>query len=1191
MQPPQNMRIETVSFENLNSLAGKFSIDLTHPSLTDTGIFVITGPTGAGKTTILDAVCFALYRRTSRLSSISANSNELMTHGMPDCCAEVRFESRGEHYCVRTAQRRARGQNPYAAAESELYRVKPDGKRELLENRARSVAAAVERITGLSYESFQRCMMLAQGDFAAFLKADEKERANVLEMLTGTEIYKRIGEQVQQKCSDAKQRLDALQARETLGEEERRQMETRRSETQQRLETLLAEMEQLKKKMDWLDSVQKARESLALQQQKLAEAEQRQLEFAGESAGRLRLLKAWEKVKPAFLLAEEREKSWAGARQRLAALEQELEQVSARWRELRPEEPEQHLTRLREELVPMEKAVETARQDYTHKAAQKKTAEASLAAAEKECAEARQAAAAAETQLAAAEEELRQLQDARELPEVLGRARSLLADWAGDAHAADTLPSAELLQQRKDMHGDELSTLLAGDTEAAMQRRLTLSEELVRAQKRFGEARDRRAGAEVAKGTAELQLQSLPSVEEAEKELEDLREALERERSLADLEKKLSDLRLSLQRGEFESCPLCGGRDFSHLPQVPPTDIDKARSAVNRADKKLENLRAEHAAASEELTKCKTAWENATTQERACLQELQQRAQACGYAEVPENPEMELATAKYRWERVQELGKLLKEDEALLACRAKQDAFLQALGSLCPQPPQSPQAGQAALQSLSDRLHRYQTAMKQEKNAREASAAVKATLSAKSEQVLRQTEALKAAALAETQAAEQLRTAQEQLREQWGDTRAVEAIEQTNRLISLLKERSKQAEATERAEQEASAALAAEYTAQQENGFEHREAFRAVQPAAGERETLEKQDRELSEAVVGAGGAVGQAQEHLDTLLATPMTEEPRETLQEQSDTKAQEQKDLDKERTELIALLGVDDAARADNAELEAKRRELQTDAEHWNLLYELLGNSKEGFKRYAQQITFRMLLDSANDQLRKLNNRYTLLPGPDNLSIYVRDCYLDDEAGRDSANLSGGESFIVSLALALGLSHMVGSTGFDTLFLDEGFGTLDADALEKVLDCLESLRASGKLIGIISHVDRLRERISQNIEVCRRSDAPGFSRLAPHPAVSCEPAVIRVPQPEVDLPGLISAFVASRQGGVQENVIREHVAAYLGRVRLRTVLADMVNQGILRKEGRIYTGWKEEAWASPDAVSACQEGEEGVE
>lgn len=95
----------------------------------------------------------------------------------------------------------------------------------------------------------------------------------------------------------------------------------------------------------------------------------------------------------------------------------------------------------------------------------------------------------------------------------------------------------------------------------------------------------------------------------------------------------------------------------------------------------------------------------------------------------------------------------------------------------------------------------------------------------------------------------------------------------------------------------------------------------------------------------------------------------------------------------------------------------------------------------------------------------------------------------------------------------------------------------------------------------------------------------------MSCEPAVIRVPQPEVDLPGLISAFVASRQGGVQENVIREHVAAYLGRVRLRNVLADMVNQGILRKEGRIYTGWKEEAWVSPDAVSACQEGEEGVE
>ena len=876
------MKIETVSFENLNSLAGKFSIDLTHPSLTDTGIFVITGPTGAGKTTILDAVCFALYRRTSRLSSISANSNELMTHGMPSCWAEVRFESRGEHYCVRTAQRRARGQDPYATAESELYRVQPDGTLVMLENKLTSVTAAVERITGLSYESFQRCMMLAQGDFAAFLKAGETERADVLEMLTGTEIYERIGKLVLQQCSDAKQRLDTRQARETLGEEERRKMETRRDETRQRLETLLVEMEQLKKKMDWLDAVQKARENLAQQQRKLAEAEQRQQEFAGESAGRLRLLKAWEKVKPAVLLAEEREKVWAGARQRLADLEQELELLSDRWHELRPEEAEQYLTRLREELVPMEKAVEAAQQDYTHKAAQKKTAEESLRATEKECADARQAAADAEAQLAAAVEELRQLQDARELPEVLGRARTLLADWAGDAHAAETLPTAELLQQRKNVHGDEMSTRLAGGTEADVQERLRLSEELVLAHKNFGEARDRRAGAEVAKGSAEFQLQSLPSVEKAEKELEDLREALERERSLADLEKKLSDLRLNLQRGKFESCPLCGGRDFSHLPQVPPTDIDKARKAVNRASKELEDLRAKHAAASEALTERKTEWKNAADHEQECLQNLQQRARACGYAEVPENPEMELATAKVRWERVQELGKLLQEDEALLACRAKQDAFLQALGCLCPQPPQSPQEGQDALQSLNDRLQRYQTAVKQENGAREALAAVKATLKSKSEQVSRQTEAFDAAAHEEKQASEQLRTAQDKLKEQWDDTRSGEAIEQTNRLIYLLKERAKQAEATERAEREASDALAAEYTAQQENGFEHREAFRAVQPAEGEREALEKQDRELSEAVVGAGGAVGQAQEHLDTLLATPMTEEPREILQEQ---------------------------------------------------------------------------------------------------------------------------------------------------------------------------------------------------------------------------------------------------------------------------------------------------------------------
>ena len=201
-----------------------------------------------------------------------------------------------------------------------------------------------------------------------------------------------------------------------------------------------------------------------------------------------------------------------------------------------------------------------------------------------------------------------------------------------------------------------------------------------------------------------------------------------------------------------------------------------------------------------------------------------------------------------------------------------------------------------------------------------------------------------------------------------------------------------------------------------------------------------------------------------------------------------------------LKRTLAIDDAARAANSETEAQRRQIAAERDRWQLLFAVLGGKKEGFKQYAQQITFDCLIASANLQLHNLNDRYELFQGPgDDFALYVIDLWGDDENGRSCANLSGGESFIVSLALALGLSCLSGSdTSIDTLFLDEGFGTLDPDTLERVLSSLEQLRAEGKLIGIISHVNELKERLpaSARLEVTR-APSSACSTLAPHPAV----------------------------------------------------------------------------------------------
>ena len=146
--------------------------------------------------------------------------------------------------------------------------------------------------------------------------------------------------------------------------------------------------------------------------------------------------------------------------------------------------------------------------------------------------------------------------------------------------------------------------------------------------------------------------------------------------------------------------------------------------------------------------------------------------------------------------------------------------------------------------------------------------------------------------------------------------------------------------------------------------------------------------------------------------------------------------------------------------------------------------------YRKFVQGLTFERLLAHANSRLRDLSDRYVLLADPTrHLEFQVMDNYQAGEC-RSARNLSGGESFLVSLALALGLSRMTGhSINIESLFLDEGFGTLDEDALDAALSVLSQLRQEGTLIGIISHVPALRERISAQIAVI--PEAGGRSRL----------------------------------------------------------------------------------------------------
>jgi len=170
--------------------------------------------------------------------------------------------------------------------------------------------------------------------------------------------------------------------------------------------------------------------------------------------------------------------------------------------------------------------------------------------------------------------------------------------------------------------------------------------------------------------------------------------------------------------------------------------------------------------------------------------------------------------------------------------------------------------------------------------------------------------------------------------------------------------------------------------------------------------------------------------------------------------------------------------------SQIELQKKEF----EKWEKLSYLIGSADgKKFRRFAQGLTLARLTDLANCHLLKLSDRYQILSSKENtLELFIIDGYQAD-AVRSMASLSGGESFLVSLALALGLSDLASrKIQINSLFIDEGFGTLDADTLDLAICALENLQAKGKTIGIISHVEALKERIGTQIQITKQ---PGGS------------------------------------------------------------------------------------------------------
>ena len=281
------------------------------------------------------------------------------------------------------------------------------------------------------------------------------------------------------------------------------------------------------------------------------------------------------------------------------------------------------------------------------------------------------------------------------------------------------------------------------------------------------------------------------------------------------------------------------------------------------------------------------------------------------------------------------------------------------------------------------------------------------------------------------------------------------------------------------AEQSVHAGQAFAQGLEQEAFADERSFLQACLPAE-ERESLGRLSQELHAARMELAGRGRAAREHLATETAKALTTKNREELGQDLAVLEQHQAALQQEQGSCLQRLADNDRLRQEQRVLVERIEQQERVFEQWSALQELIGSADgKKFRNIVQQMNLELMVAHANRQLVKMTDRYLLEVGNGTLELNIRDNYQAGEL-RSTKNLSGGESFLVSLALALGLSQMASrTTRVDSLFLDEGFGTLDEDALDTALSTLASLQQRGKLIGIISHVQGLKERVPTQIEV----------------------------------------------------------------------------------------------------------------